>query len=119
MVSISGDGGFQFSGQELATAVLQGCKIAHFIWNDSRFNMVEFQEVDKYGRSSGIELGGVDFVKYAEAFGAKGLRASTPAELDAVVAEALAHDGVCLVDVVIDYSSNHELMKHVIADSVV
>lgn len=119
VVSISGDGGFQFSGQELATAVLQGCKIAHFIWNDSKFNMVEFQEVDKYGRSSGIELGGVDFVKYAEAFGAKGLRARTPAELDGVVREALAHDGVCLVDVEIDYSSNHELMQHVIADTVV
>ncbi|KAL8346504.1 hypothetical protein RB601_003815 [Gaeumannomyces tritici] len=119
VVSISGDGGFQFSGQELATAVLQGCKIAHFIWNDSKYNMVEFQEVDKYGRSAGVELGGVDFVKYAEAYGALGLRARTPAELEGVVREALAHDGVCLVDVEIDYSSNHELMQHVIADSVV
>lgn len=37
-------------------------------WIDERYNMVEFQEEMKYGRSSGIALGGVDFVKFAESF---------------------------------------------------
>lgn len=62
VVSLSGDGGFMFSAQELSTAVQQRCNITHFIWNDEAFNMVEFQEEMKYGRSSGIALGGVDFV---------------------------------------------------------
>ncbi|GJC81689.1 acetolactate synthase [Colletotrichum liriopes] len=93
VVSISGDGGFLYSGQELVTAVQQGCNITHFIWNDGKYNMVEFQEVDKYGRSSGVDLGGVDFVKYAEAFGAKGLRVSRSSELEAVMKEALSHEG--------------------------
>lgn len=118
VVSVSGDGGFLFSGQELVTAVQQGCNITHFIWNDGKYNMVEFQEVDKYGRSAGVDLGGVDFVKYAEAFGAKGLRARTSEEIEGVMREALAYEGVCVVDVVIDYSDNHDLMTNVIADSI-
>ena len=44
VVSLSGDGGFMFSSQELSTAVQQGCNITHFIWNDEAYNMVEFQE---------------------------------------------------------------------------
>ncbi|KAF4782760.1 acetolactate synthase [Colletotrichum scovillei] len=92
--------------------------ITHFIWNDGKYNMVEFQEVDKYGRSSGVDLGGVDFVKYAEAFGAKGLRVNRSSELEAVMKEALSYQGVCIVDVEIDYSHNHELMKNVIQDNI-
>ncbi|KAJ0107427.1 hypothetical protein J7T55_009392 [Diaporthe amygdali] len=118
VVSVSGDGGFLYSGQELVTAVQQGCNITHFIWNDGKYNMVEFQEVDKYGRSAGVDLGGVDFVKYAEAFGAKGLRATSSTELEAVMKEALAYEGVCVVDVVIDYTDNHDLMSHVIPDTI-
>lgn len=118
IVSVSGDGGFMFSGQELVTAVQQGCNITHFIWNDGKYNMVEFQEVDKYGRSSGVDLGGVDFVKYAESMGAKGLRADTSEEMEAVMKEALEYKGVCVVDITIDYADNHNLMANVITDSI-
>lgn len=118
VVSVSGDGGFLFSGQELVTAVQQGCNITHFVWNDGKYNMVEFQEVDKYGRSAGVDLGGVDFVKYAESMGAKGLRANTSQEIEGVMKEALDYQGVCVVDITIDYSDNHDLMTNVIADSI-
>ncbi|KAL6905071.1 acetolactate synthase [Trichoderma evansii] len=116
VVSISGDGGFMFSSQELVTAVQQGCNITHFIWNDGKYNMVEFQEVNKYGRSSGVDLGGVDFVKLADSMGAKGLRVSSAGDLEAVMKEALAYEGVCLVDVEIDYSQNHNLMMNLVSD---
>lgn len=78
--------------------------------------MVEFQEEMKYGRSSGIKLGGVDFVKFAESFGAKGLRISDSSEVESVMREALAYEGVCLVDVKIDYSGVSELAKDLIAE---
>jgi acetolactate synthase-1/2/3 large subunit len=113
VVSISGDGGFMFSSQELVTAVQQGCNITHFIWNDGRYNMVEFQEAKKYGRSAGVNLGGMDFVKFAEASGAKGFRVDSPSDLESVMKEALEYDGVCLVDVNIDYSQNLALMEQV------
>ncbi|KAF6825238.1 acetolactate synthase [Colletotrichum musicola] len=118
VVSISGDGGFLYSGQELATAVAQGCSITHFVWNDGRYNMVEFQEVGRYGRSSGVELGGVDFAAYAEAFGAKGMRVTSAGDMERVMGEALSCEGVCVVDVAIDYEHNEELMRNVIKDAV-
>ncbi|USW47696.1 Putative thiamine pyrophosphate enzyme TPP-binding, thiamine pyrophosphate enzyme, central [Septoria linicola] len=118
VISISGDGGFMFSSQELSTAVLQGCNITHFIWNDEAYNMVEFQEEMKYNRSSGIKLGGIDFVKYAEAFGGKGFRINNPSEVESVMEQALAHNGLSLVDVRIDYSKAKDLAAGLIQDSV-
>ncbi|KAK3704403.1 hypothetical protein LTR37_013826 [Vermiconidia calcicola] len=118
VVSLSGDGGFMFSSQELSTAVQQGCNITHFIWNDEAYNMVEFQEEMKYGRSSGIRLGGVDFVKYAESFGGKGFRINDSSQIESVMDEALAHNGLSLVDVRIDYSHAKDLAGHLIQDSV-
>ena len=114
VVSMSGDGGFMFSSQEMSTAVQQGCNITHFIWNDEAYNMVEFQEEMKYGRSSGVKLGGVDFVKFAESFGAKGFRINDSSEMESVMQEALSHEGVSLVDVAIDYSRNQELAHNLI-----
>lgn len=114
VVSVSGDGGFMFTSQELATAVQHGCKITHFILNDSAYNMVEFQEEAKYGRSSGIELGGVDFVKFAEAFGATGFRVTDSKDLKDTMKAALEVDGVAIVDIVIDYSHSADLMREII-----
>ena len=118
VVSLSGDGGFMFSSMELSTAVQQGCNITHFIWNDEAYNMVEFQEEMKYGRSSGIHLGGVDFVKYAESFGGKGFRINDSSEVEKVMDEALAHKGLSLVDVRIDYSHAKDLAGNLVKDSV-
>jgi catabolic acetolactate synthase len=116
VVSLSGDGGFMFSSQELVTAVQQKCNITHFIWNDEAYNMVEFQEEMKYGRSSGVKLGGVDFVKFANAFGARGYRVEDVRELEGVMREALAFEGVSLVDVRVDYAGNVELARHLIEE---
>ncbi|KAI9762116.1 MAG: hypothetical protein M4579_000596 [Chaenotheca gracillima] len=116
VISLSGDGGFMFSSQELSTAVQQGCNITHFIWNDGKYNMVEFQEELKYGRSAGVDLGGVDFVKFAESFNAKGFRVSDSAELEQVMQQALDYQGVSIVDVQIDYSHNRELAGNLIPE---
>ena len=44
IISVSGDGGFLFSSQELETAVRLKQNIIHLIWNDGTYNMVKFQE---------------------------------------------------------------------------
>ena len=67
----------------------------------------------KYGRSSGIQLGGVDFAKFAESFGAKGFRMNGPEEIESVMEQALAHNGVSVVDVRIDYSEAQRLASQV------
>ncbi|KAF2168706.1 hypothetical protein M409DRAFT_65137 [Zasmidium cellare ATCC 36951] len=117
VVSISGDSGFMFSAQELSTAAQQGCNITHFLWNSNSYDMVEFQEELKYGRSSGIKLGGVDFVKLIEAFDGKRFRVNHPDELESTMDKALSHKGLSVVEVPIDYSRAADLMAYVIPDS--
>jgi len=116
VISISGDGGFLFSAQELETAVRLKQSIIHLIWNDGTYNMVKFQEEMKYDRASGVDFGPVDFVKYAEAFGAKGLRATTKQELIAAIEEGLATDGPVIIDIPVDYSDNAALGKTILPD---
>lgn len=111
-ISISGDGGFLFSAMELETAVRLKLPVVHFVWRDGTYDMVAFQQMMKYGRTSGIDFGAIDIVKYAEAFGAKGLRVNKPSDLSKVIDEALAYnDGPVVVDIPIDYSDNIELGK--------
>ena len=116
VISVSGDGGFLFSAQELETAVRLKQNIIHLIWNDGTYNMVKFQEEMKYDRASGVDFGPVDFVKYAEAFGAKGLRATTKQELMAAIEEGFATDGPVIIDIPVDYSDNADLGKTILPD---
>ncbi len=118
VISVSGDGGFLFSAQELEVAVRLNLPIVHIIWNDGRYNMVEFQEEMKYGRSSGVQLGDVDFVKYAEAFGAKGYRADSAEAFKDILAKAIAEsiNGPVLIDIPIDYKDNVKLGETILPD---
>ena len=111
VVSISGDGGLLFSAMELETAVRLKCNLVHMVWIDGHYDMVGFQEVAKYGRTSGVDFGPVDVVKLAEAFGAKGLRIETPDQISATLKKALAMQGPVLVGVHVDYRDNHRLME--------
>lgn len=115
-VSVSGDGGFFFSAMELETAVRLGLNTVHIVWNDNAYyDMVKFQEEMKYnGQSAGVKFGNIDLVKYAESFGAKGLRVETPDELDTVLDEAFATQGPVVVDIPVDYSHNYELGSQLI-----
>lgn len=116
IVSVAGDGGFLFSAQELETAVRLGLNIIQIIFSDGAYNMVEFQEEMKYGRSSGVTFGAVDYVKYAEAFGAKGKRATTKEELRRALCEAKEIEGPVIIDINVDYSDNAELGQALLAD---
>ena len=78
VVSVSGDGGFLFSAQELETATRLGLSFTHVIMRDNTYNMVAFQEELKYGRTSGVQLGDYDVAHYAAAFGATGIRVAWP-----------------------------------------
>jgi acetolactate synthase I/II/III large subunit len=109
VVSVSGDGGFLFSGQELETATRLGLHFTHIIMRDNAYNMVEFQEQLKYGRTSGIELADYDITHYAAAFGAKGVRVSTMEELHTALERSLTTPGVTIIDVRVDYSHSAEL----------
>jgi len=109
IVSVSGDGGFLFSAQELETAHRLGVTLTHIILRDDTYDMVAFQEVMKYGRTSGIQLGSYDTVSYAAAFAAHGHRANSMAEFVSTLETALAEPGVSIIDAPVDYSHNSDL----------
>ncbi len=113
VLSISGDGGFLFSAMELETAVRLKANIVHMVWIDGTYNMVAAQEKLKYGRASGTDFGPVDLVKYAEAFGARGMMIRTPEEITPVLKRAFDLSGPVLVGVQVDYSDNHKLFEMV------
>ena len=113
VISISGDGGFLFSGMELETAVRLQSNLVHMIWIDGTYNMVAVQEEQKYGRSSGTTLGPLDPVKYAEAFGAKGFMIQSPDQICSVLKQAFDTPGPVLVGVQVDYRDNHRLFEQV------
>ncbi|MFG2884773.1 acetolactate synthase AlsS [Streptomyces sp. NPDC048297] len=113
ILSVSGDGGFLFTAQELETATRLGVSLTHVIMRDNSYNMVAFQEMLKYGRTSGTDLGDYDIEKYAGAFGARGIRVETMEELEAEVKRSLAAaSGVTVIDVRVDSSHNTELFAH-------
>ena len=113
VVSISGDGGFLFSATELETAVREKLKFVHFIWRDGTYNMVLEQELMKYKRKSGVDIGSVNIPDFASAFGAIGLELHDPSQFQEMFAEAMHHDKPVLIDVAIDYSDNPALFKTV------
>lgn len=116
VVSVAGDGGFLFSSQDLETAVRKNLNIIQLIWNDGKYNMVEFQEEMKYKRSSGVDFGPVDFVKYAESFGAKGLRVTNQEELEAAIKEGYETDDPVLIDIPVNYKDNIKLSTNMLPD---
>lgn len=112
VVSVSGDGGFLFSAQELATATHLGLTFTHIVFRDNSYDMVGFQEVLKYDRKSGVQLSDYDLVSYAAAFGARGYRVKTLDEFTTTLRQALAEEGPSLIDVPVDYSRNTDLAAH-------
>jgi len=113
VISISGDGGFLFSAMELETAVRLKCNLVHLVWIDGSYDMVGIQEMAKYGRLSGVAFGPVDVIRFAEAFGAKGLSIETPDQVAPTLKGAVAMQGPVVVGIPVDYRDNHRLMEMV------
>ncbi|ORW32564.1 acetolactate synthase [Mycobacterium paraense] len=117
VVSVSGDGGFLFSAQELSTAAHLGLTFTHIIFRDNTYDMVGFQEVLKYQRKSGVQLADYDIVSYAAAFGGRGYRVNSLDEFTATLRQALTEPGPSLIDVPVDYSRNTDLAAHLHDDT--
>ncbi len=101
VVSISGDGGFMFTANEMATAVRHRIPLTAIVFNDGAFGNVRRIQQERFGnRLIASDLVNPDFVKFAESFGAAGERARTPQELRAALRRAFARrDGPTLIDV--------------------
>jgi acetolactate synthase-1/2/3 large subunit len=100
VVSISGDGGFMFGVQELATAAKHDIGVVSVVFADSAYgNVKRIQEMNYEGRVVASDLKNPDFVKLGESFGIRSTRATTPAALKTQIGEALRAGGPALIEV--------------------
>ena len=89
VVCVTGDGGFLYAAGELATAVQYGINLVTIVFNDQAFGSTKSDQLRNYqGRIVETDLKNPDFVKLAEAFGVKGIKAGA-GDIDRVLAEAL------------------------------
>ena len=103
VIQISGDGGFMFTMQELATAVQYQLPLVTIIFNDHRFTNVQRQQIEWFdGRVISSDLHNPDFVKMAESFGAAGFSAKDPESLRTAIQQAFAEKGPAIIEVAIN-----------------
>ncbi len=103
VVSINGDGGFQFGLQELATAVQYGINLVSIVFNNGAYgNVLRDQQRLFDGRLIGSELRNPDFVKLAESYGVSACRVQSPERLAQVLERALGESAPALIEIPVD-----------------
>jgi acetolactate synthase-1/2/3 large subunit len=110
VMAVCGDGGFMMNSQELETAIRLKLNLVVLIVEDQAFGMIRWkQAVDKFP-DYGMTFHNPDFVKYAEAYGARATRVGAIGEFRPALEAAFAGGGVHLVIVPIDYSENKRVL---------
>ncbi len=110
VLAVCGDGGFMMNSQEMETAVRLGLNLVVIVLNDSAYGMIRWKQAVDGFEDFGMRFGNPDFVRYAEAYGAKGSRITAVDQLVPTIEAALAGGGVHLLDVPIDYSENTRVL---------
>ena len=111
VVAVTGDAGFMMNSQEIETAIRLNLSLVIIIWNDSGYGLIEWKQMNQFGRKSHVDFNNPDFVQYAESFGAKGYRISHSDELMPVLKQALDDNKVSVIDCPVDYSENLRLTE--------
>lgn len=106
VLAVCGDGGFMMNSQELETAVRLKLNLVVLILEDSAYGMIRWKQAVDDFPDWGLTFDNPDFVKYAEAYGARGARVEATDDLVPTLDAAFKAGGVHLVVVPIDYSEN-------------
>lgn len=108
VINVAGEASWLMNMQEMGTAVQYHLPVKQFILNNERLGMVrQWQELlhgERYSQSWSEAL--PDFVKLAEAFGAKGILCTDPADLDDAIMEMINHDGPVIFDCLVEKHEN-------------
>ncbi|UWR24827.1 acetolactate synthase 3 large subunit [Sulfitobacter sp. S223] len=108
VINVAGEASWLMNMQEMGTAMQYGLPVKQFILNNERLGMVrQWQELlhgERYSQSWSESL--PDFVKLAEAFGAKGILCSDPDDLDDAIMEMINHDGPVIFDCLVEKHEN-------------
>jgi acetolactate synthase-1/2/3 large subunit len=104
VVALCGDGGFMYTSQELATAVQQNVDVVAIVFNDNAYGALkQFQDRQHEGRRIAVELRNPNFAKFADAFGANGVKLRTSGDLGPALADALGRRGPTVIECPLDF----------------
>ena len=99
VVCMTGDGGFMFNSSELSTALQYGINVVTVVFRNDSYGNVARDLDDAFGGAYGTDLHNPDFVKFAESFGAVGLRADDPMDLETLIPQALERQAPVIIEV--------------------
>ncbi|MCL5801083.1 MAG: acetolactate synthase large subunit [Gammaproteobacteria bacterium] len=111
VVAVTGDAGFLMNSQEIETAIRIKAPIVVLVWTDNAYGLIQWKQMNCFGRESHVRFGNPDFVKYAEAFGAKGYRIEQASELLPTLKRAISDNTVSIIDCPVDYKENLKLAE--------
>ncbi len=99
VVCITGDGGFMFNSSELSTAIQYGINTVTVVFRNDSYGNVARDLDEAFGGAYGTDLHNPDFVRFTESFGAVGMRADDPLELETLIPRALEWEAPVIIDV--------------------
>ena len=108
VLAVVGDGGFMMNSQELETALRLSLPVVVLILNDDAFGFIKWKQQSEGFSNFGLDYGNPDFVKYAESYGAVGMKVNEGDDLSTMLNEAFSQDKPVLIECPIDYSVNYE-----------
>ena len=111
VLAVCGDGGFMMNSQEMETAIRYHAPLVVLLLNDNAYGFVKWKQRNLNFENFGMDVSNPDFVKYAESFGARGMRVEEGQSLTQTLARAFALNQVVLVECPIDYSINYEVFS--------
>ncbi len=113
VMAVCGDGGFLMNSQELETALRLGVHLVVLILRDDGYGMIRWKQQAMGFPDHGLTFSNPDFVAYARAYGAQGVRVERTEQLLPVLRACLAAPGVHVVDAPIDYSENRIFTREI------
>jgi acetolactate synthase-1/2/3 large subunit len=118
VLAVVGDGGFMMNSRELELALRYSVPIVVLVLNDNAYGFIKWEQQAKGFEDFGLDYRNPDFVKYAESYGAVGMKVKQGDDLSELLREAFALKTVVLVECPIDYSVNYETFSRELANIV-
>lgn len=111
VLAVCGDGGFLMNSQEIETALRYNVPVVVLLLNDDGYGFIKWKQNNKKFENFGVDLSNPDFVKYAESYGAKGLKVRKGDNVKDIIEKALSMNEFVVIECEVDYSANYEVFS--------
>ncbi len=118
VLAVVGDGGFMMTSHELETALRYNVPLVVLVLNDNAFGFIKWEQQSKGFPNFALDYSNPDFVKYAESFGAVGMKVKKGDDLSDILGGAFALKRTVLIECPVDYSVNFEMFSKELANIV-